>query len=64
MGSPTQEQREQWGRRSALPGVEEEGLGPDRTHHGGVVEEGTGLTGDAEHQTLVATVEDVVRQFT
>ena len=31
--------------------------------HGGVVEEGTGLANDLEHQDLVATVEDVVRKF-
>ncbi len=31
--------------------------------HGGVIEEGTGLAADLEHQTLVGTVEDVVRKF-
>ncbi len=31
--------------------------------HGGVIEEGTGLAEDLEHQTLAATVEDVVRKF-
>ncbi len=31
--------------------------------HGGVVEEGTGLATDREHQSLAATVQDVVRKF-
>jgi len=31
--------------------------------HGGVVEEGTGVADDLEHQDLVTTVEDVVRKF-
>jgi hypothetical protein len=31
--------------------------------HGGVVEEGTGLAEDLEHQTLAAAVQDVVKRF-
>jgi hypothetical protein len=37
--------------------------GYSQFRHGGVVEEGTGLAEDLEHQTLAATVEDVVRKF-
>ena len=31
--------------------------------HGGVVEEGSGLASDREHQSLVTTVKDVVERF-
>jgi hypothetical protein len=37
--------------------------GYSQFRHGGVVEEGTGLAEDLEHQTLTATVEDVMRKF-
>jgi hypothetical protein len=37
--------------------------GYSQFRHGGVVEEGTGLADDLAHQTLTATVEDVVRKF-
>jgi len=37
--------------------------GYSQFRHGGVVEEGSGLARDREHQTLVATVKDVVDKF-
>ena len=37
--------------------------GYSQFRHGGVVEEGSGLARDREHQTLVATVKDVVDRF-
>lgn len=37
--------------------------GYSQFRHGGVVEEGTGLAEGLEHQSLAATVEDVVRKF-
>jgi hypothetical protein len=37
--------------------------GYSQFRHGGVVEEGSGLARDREHQTLVATVRDVVDKF-
>jgi hypothetical protein len=37
--------------------------GYSQFRHGGVVEEGSGLAGDREHQSLVTTVKDVVDRF-
>ena len=37
--------------------------GYSQFRHGGVVEEGSGLARGKEHQTLVATVQDVMDKF-